>query len=79
MYSQFAVEPKRAGRGSSADVATCETPLQQIWFLPEKKTPAVFIINHPSSLFLSSLYWTGVGLMERASKEIFRSKSKKSY
>lgn len=44
MYSQFAVvEPERAGRGISADVAACETPLQyQIWFFPDNKSPAVF-------------------------------------
>lgn len=72
VYSQFAaVEPQRAGRGISADMAACETPLQhQIWFLPEKKSPAgFFVTNHQNSLFLSSWYQTGVGLMECASEK----------
>lgn len=48
-------------------------------FSPRKKVLQFFVTNHLNSLFLSSLYRTGVGLMECASKEIFRSKSKKSY
>lgn len=79
---QFAVvEPQRAGRGISADVAACETPLQHQGFSPweEKSCSFLSLITETACSWVHDTRLVLVSWSVLYAKEIIGSKSNKSH